>query len=104
MDDEVVEEVRLDEFDRGTTLTRMSDGCLHVALPLMPPSWWNGRDALESLDQDLARAVGAEVEWADKELFIIAEPPPDAIERVRACLLEVRRTYPGQASPDAPKG
>jgi hypothetical protein len=83
----------LDAFDAGTTVDVYEDGTLFLTFPLMPPSWWKGKDALESLGDDLAETLETEVEWADKELFIISPPPAgteQALARLRDFLAELR--------------
>jgi hypothetical protein len=92
-DVDCVEEIRLDEFDRGTTLEIMNDGSLWLHLRLMPPSWATEDDGFDSFQSELEVAIGTSVEGADKELFVIAAPTGHTVERVRTFLAAVRARH-----------
>lgn len=69
----------------------MSDGSLELVFEFMPPSFVleAGEDDLarfDDFDVRLAEAIGAEVLWEDREVFLIPAPGPDTIDRIREFL------------------
>lgn len=89
---DVAADFPLDEFDVGTTILLMSDGSLRVRFGLMPPSWPSQVGAFESFGGKLAEALGVEVEGLDKEFFGISKPQNDTVPKLKAWLMELRRT------------
>ncbi len=70
----------------------MADGSLHVLFNFMPPSWAeDDPDPFDDFDQQLAQAVGLPVTWEDRELFRIAQPANDTVERIRRFLASYPR-------------
>lgn len=60
-----------------------------------PPSWADDELRVNlgqfgQFDQEPAQLLGCEVQWEDRELFVLVAPPADAAERINAFL----RTYP----------
>ncbi|MGL4464090.1 MAG: hypothetical protein ACRC1K_18210 [Planctomycetia bacterium] len=87
--DEPVEVVQMTGFDPDgePQARRMADGRLVVVFEFMPPSWAeDAPERFDDFDQQLANAVGAPVAWDDREVFLIAEPAADAVERLRSFL------------------
>jgi hypothetical protein len=98
-DGDPIETLRVDEFDRGTKIYIYAGGRMQLKLACMPPSWADRSDPLDDFQDVIARGVGAAVEGLDKEFFAIVGAPADGAARLRACLLELRRSYPRAASP-----
>jgi hypothetical protein len=75
----------------------MADGSLYLVFNFMPPSWAeNDPQPFDDFDLQLTRAAGVPVEWEDREVFRIATPDPDTIDRVRAFLQSCRHAPPGR--------
>lgn len=87
--EEPVEWIRLVGFDPDgePQLRRMADGSLSVVFEFMPPSWAEeAPERFDDFDRQLARAAGAAVVWDDREVFVIARPAADTVERLRSFL------------------
>jgi len=87
--DEIRQEILLSGFDPlGEPVLRvMADGSVQVVFNFMPPSYVPdelGWGPFADFDQQLERAVGVPVLWDDREVFIIHQPKPDTVERLRA--------------------
>lgn len=90
---EAIEDHRVDEFDRGTRISLMSDGSLRLKVPLMPPSWRCTDGAFDSFEDQLSRALGVAALGLDKELFSIPSPEPTTLARLRDHLIELRKKH-----------
>lgn len=95
VDENVVQTIQLSGFDpQGEPVVRvMRDGTIAVAFEFMPPSWHSEADGdpeelgpFEDFDRRMGDAIGAEVAWQDRELFIVEEPRDDTIQRIRSFL------------------
>jgi hypothetical protein len=94
--DEVKKVIKLTGFDpAGEPVIRlMADGSIYVVFNFMPPSYISNEQGLgpfEDFDKQLERAAGVAVEWEDREFFLIRQPKPDTVERVRKFVEEYRR-------------
>ncbi len=92
--DEIVEEHRLTGFDpEGEPVLRVRrDGRLMVVFHCMPPSW--AEDAvLPDFVAELAAAAGAEVAQDDREVFVLASPAADSVDRIRKFLKGYRKAW-----------
>src|SRR5262245_12738172 len=92
---DVRQEIPLSGFDpEGEPVIRvMGDGSLYLVFNLMPPSFVPDEDGLgpfADFDKQLERAAGVPVEWEDREIFLIRQPGPLTIERIRQFV----ETYP----------
>jgi hypothetical protein len=94
---EVIQTIKLRGFDpEGEPSIRvMSDGNLEVWFEFMPPSdveheGHPGLGRFAQFDQEMAAAVGVPVVWEDRELFLVAEPAADTLDRLRAFIEEYR--------------
>jgi hypothetical protein len=92
----VKQEIPLSGFDpKGEPVIRaMADGSLYVVFNFMPPSYVPDEDGLgpfEDFDKQLELAAGVPVEWEDREFFLIRQPAPGTIERVRRFIEGYRR-------------
>jgi len=90
---EVVRRVPVPHFDpEGDPEIRvLSDGSLHLCFNFMPPSFipeTEGEDLgrFKDFDQQIAAAIGVEVLWDDRELFIIPAPQGDTLVRLQQFL------------------
>jgi hypothetical protein len=86
--DEAVRTIKLTGFDpKGEPIIRvMRDGSLLIVFNFMPPSFVPEDQDLgpfADFDKQLERAAGVPVVWDDREVFVIQQPRPDTIERVR---------------------
>ena len=86
--DEVVQTIKLKGFDpKGEPVIRvMGDGSLYVVFNFMPPSFVPEDQDLgpfADFDKQLERAAGVPVVWDDREVFVIQQPKPDTVERIR---------------------
>ncbi|HEV7278964.1 MAG TPA: hypothetical protein VGN57_02025 [Pirellulaceae bacterium] len=81
-------------FDRegDPELRVLSDGSLEIVFEFMPPSFVREAEdedlgPFEGFDARLAEAIGTEVLWEDREVFLIPAPSHDTIDRLRKFLL-----------------
>jgi hypothetical protein len=86
--DEVVQTIKLAGFDpKGEPVIRvMGDGSLLIVFNFMPPSFVpedQGLGAFADFDKQLERAAGVPVVWDDREVFVVQQPKPDTVERLR---------------------
>jgi predicted small lipoprotein YifL len=86
--DEVKQTIKLKGFDpKGEPILRvMADGSLLIVFNSMPPSFVpeaQGLGPFADFDKQLERAAGVPVVWDDREVFVIQQPRPDTLERVR---------------------
>ena len=86
--EEVKQTIKLKGFDpKGDPVIRiMADGSLLIVFTFMPPSFVPDGDGLgpfSDFDKQLEQAVGVPVVWDDREVFVIPQPKPDTVERVR---------------------
>lgn len=86
--DEVKQTIKLKGFDPdGEPVIRvMTDGSLLIVFNFMPPSFapeGQGLGQFADFDKQLERAAGVPVVWDDREVFVIQQPKPDTVERVR---------------------
>ena len=65
----------------------MRDGSISVVFNFMPPLFAENEPALsdrfEDFDKQMERILGVDVRWEDREVFLIAGPRPDTVEKVR---------------------
>jgi len=90
----VVEVIPITGFDPDgePEIRRLADGSVAVVFNFMPPTWSEDTpERFDDFDRQLAAAAGVPVEWQDREVFRIAKPGADTIERVRAFLGSYRR-------------
>ena len=85
---EVQQTIKLKGFDpEGEPVIRvMGGGGLLIVFNFMPPSFVpeaQGLGPFADFDKQLERAAGVPVVWDDREVFVIQQPKPDTIERVR---------------------
>lgn len=66
----------------------MDEGWLHIFFNFMPPSHDPDEAKYEDMDEQMTVALGVEVEQEDREVFIIAEPQRDTIERLCAFIAD----------------
>lgn len=92
-DSEVARVVALSGFDAEgePELRFMSNGHLYVVFNFMPPSDCEDEDAFDEFDQEMAEAIGVEVDWEDREMFLIQEPKADTAERISAFVAGYRK-------------
>jgi predicted DNA-binding WGR domain protein len=69
----------------------MHNGHLYVVFNFMPPSDCEDEDAYDSFDEEMAEALGVEVDWEDREVFMIQAPKADTIERLAAFVAAHRK-------------
>ena len=86
--DEVNQTIKLTGFDpKGEPEVRiMADGSLFIVFNFMPPSFVpedQGLGPFADFDEQMERAAGVPVVWDDREVFVIQQPKPDIVERVR---------------------
>ena len=87
--DEPVEVISLAGFDPDgePQVRRMADGSLRVVFEFMPPSWAeDAPERFDDFDRQLTRAARVPVVWDDREVFVIARPATDTVERLRSFL------------------
>lgn len=92
-DSEVARIVALSGFDAEgePELRFMSNGHLYVVFNFMPPSDCEDEDVFDEFDQEMAEAIGVEVDWEDREMFVIQEPKADTAERISAFVASYRK-------------
>lgn len=85
--DNLEQEIQLSGFDElGEPIIQvMNDRSLHLIFEFMPPSDIdeNGMDFFDDFDHQLSQAIGLPVIWEEQERFIISEPKPDTIDKIR---------------------
>lgn len=69
----------------------MRNGHLLVVFNFLPPSDCEDEDAYDSFDEEMAEALGVEVAWEDREMFLIASPKADTIGRIAAFVAGYRK-------------
>ena len=78
--------------DQEPVISEMSDGSLEVEFSEMPPI--DARDEEMSLfdkfDKVMQEAIGVEVVWEDRDLFIIPKPLPCTADDIVCFLQECR--------------
>ena len=92
--DEPVDVIPLAGFDpEGEPEIRMmANGCLYVVFNFMPPSWAEDHaDSFDDFDRLLAQATGVTVDWEDREVFRLAQPAVNTVERIQKFLAAYRR-------------
>lgn len=92
-DDEVKQTIELAGFDADgePELRLMKNGHLYVVFNFMPPSDCEDEEAFDDFDEQLAEAAGVEVEWEDREMFLIQQAKADTVERITAFLSSYRK-------------
>ena len=71
------------------TIEVLGDGSLRVMFEFMPPSYAEDESKLgpfEDFDRQMEKAIGAAVQWEDRELFLIPKPEADTPERLKQFL------------------
>jgi len=93
-EDDVAKIIELSGFDEAgePELRLMKDGQLYVYFNFMPPSDCQDEEAFDSFDEEMAQAIGVEVEWEDREVFLIPSPKADTVERVTAFVSSYRKS------------
>lgn len=91
--EDVAQVIELTGFDEAgePELGLMRDGQLYLVFNFMPPSDCEDEQAFDSFDEELAQATGVEVEWEDREVFIIASPKADTQQRITVFSASYRR-------------
>jgi len=94
--DDVTRTIRLTGFDPDgePEIRVMSDGGLLVVFEFMPPSFVpderrqdeSGLGPFKDFDKEMQTAIGTEVVWEDREVFLIPNPKSDTVERIRQFL------------------
>ena len=86
MSDDIIKTVQLSGFDAAgePELHIMANNELRLVFNFMPPSDCEDEDAYEEFDQELSAAIGVEVEWEDREVFLIQAPKADTAQRIAA--------------------
>jgi hypothetical protein len=83
----IEQEILLSGFDDlgEPVIQLMDDRSLHLLFEFMPPSDIdeNGMDFFDDFDAQLSKAIGLPVIWDDRERFIIENPEPDTVEKIR---------------------
>lgn len=71
----------------------MPDGALYLVVNFMPPSDAQPEEhaLFEHFDQELAKAIGVEVTWEDRELFLIRAPNEHTIADIKRFIKSCRR-------------
>jgi predicted DNA-binding WGR domain protein len=92
-DYDVTQVIELSGFDADgePELRMMKNGQLHVVFNFMPPSDCEDEEAFDSFDEEMAQAIGVDVEWEDREVFLIAAPQADTLARVAAFIADYRK-------------
>jgi predicted DNA-binding WGR domain protein len=90
---DVAQIIELSGFDaKGEPELRlMKSGELFVFFNFMPPSDCEDEDGFDSFDEEMARAIGVEVEWEDREVFLIQSPKADTLARISAFISNYRK-------------
>ncbi len=82
-----IQEIQLSGFDElgEPVIQVMDDRSLYLQFEFMPPSDIdeNGLDFFDDFDAQLSNAIGLPVIWDDRERFIIENPQPDTIAKIR---------------------
>jgi len=91
--DDVAQIIKLSGFDEEgePELRLMKNGHLYVFFNFMPPSDCEDEEAFDSFDEEMAQAIGVEVDWEDREVFLIQSPKADTVERVTAFVANYRK-------------
>jgi hypothetical protein len=87
--EEPIERISITGFDQEgePEIRRMADGSLYVLFEFIPPSWAEDTAKnFDDFDKEIAKAIGKDVEWEDRELFRIDKPARDTIERLQTFL------------------
>jgi hypothetical protein len=61
------------------------DGSLHVVFNFMPPSYMENPTEMGvfyNFNQQMQDAIGVQVDWEDRELYVIREPQKDTAEKI----------------------
>lgn len=92
-EDDAAKTIELSGFDEEgePELRLMKNGQLYVYFNFMPPSDCEDEEAFDSFDEEMAQAIGVDVEWDDREVFLIASPKADTVERVTAFVASYRK-------------
>lgn len=69
----------------------MSDGTISIVFNFMPPSWDEENKRCADFDKQLAKALGTQVHWEDREVFLIDRPANDTVEKAQAFLESYRK-------------
>lgn len=97
-DDEILREIPVEGFDPEgePSILEMADGTLQVTVAFMPPSTAEDKEEyfVANFDKQMAKAIGVEVEWRDRELFVIAEPREDTVAQMTAFLQSYWTQHP----------
>jgi len=84
---ETIQKIQLSGFDElgEPVIQVMTDRSIHLQFEFMPPSDIdeNGMEFFDDFDVQLANAIGLPVIWDDRERFIIENPQPDTIDKIR---------------------
>lgn len=92
--DNIEQEIQLSGFDElgEPVIQVMRDRSLHLLFEFMPPSDIdeNGMDFFDDFDVQLSKAIGLPVLWEDRERFIISNPNPDTIDKIRSFIEHYR--------------
>ena len=93
MDDEVAHSITLAGFDAAgePELRLMKNGHLYIVFNFMPPSDCEDDSVFDTFDEELADALGVEVDWEDRECFLVQSPRSDTVERATAFLSSYRK-------------
>lgn len=82
-----IQEIQLSGFDElgEPVIQVMDDRSLYLQFEFMPPSDIdeNGLDFFDDFDAQLSNAIGLPVIWDDRERFIVENPQPDTIDKIR---------------------
>ncbi|MET0981650.1 MAG: WGR domain-containing protein [Telluria sp.] len=79
------------DVDGEPELRVMKNGQLYVVFNFMPPSDCEDESQFDSFDEEMARAIGVDVEWEDREVFLIDAPKADTVERIAAFVSSYRK-------------
>src|ERR1700712_4360280 len=90
---EVAQTIELAGFDAEgePELRLMKSGELYVVFNFMPPSDCEDEEAFDSFDEERALAIGIDVQWEDREVFLIEAPKADTVERISAFISNYRK-------------
>ena len=95
----VIKQIELSGFEpKHDPLVRvLNDGSLSVVFRFMPPLWDHRVPEGELgpyayFDYDMSKAIGADVAWVDREVFVIEQPESDTVDRLRQFLESYKAT------------
>lgn len=93
---EIIQETSVSGFDADgePRIQVMDDGSVWIRFEFMPPSDADDEVDLgdfEDFDKQLEKAAGAAVLWDDREVFVIAKPQPETVDRLKLFLERIRR-------------